>query len=69
MLSNEPPDEGCGGGVGCCGAVTTGLMVTGAAGWEKRNKNDGWHICLWDSNSPRVSHQAAVGLKLMCPNM
>lgn len=56
MLSNEPPDEVCAGGAaGCCGAVTTG--VTGTAGWERKNKNDGWHICLWDFNSPRVNLQ------------
>lgn len=49
MLSNEPPDAGCGAAMGCCcGAVTTGL--TGAAGWEKTNKNDTLHICLWAFN-------------------
>lgn len=37
MLSSEPPDEGCGGLEGCCGAVTTG--VTGAAGWERNMKH------------------------------
>lgn len=42
MLSNEPPDEACGGAVGCCGAVTTG--VTGAAGWEKTKQEEGARV-------------------------
>lgn len=54
MLSNEPPDEGCAGAAGCCGAVTTGLR--GAAGWEKRN-------AMMDGTSVfGVYHQSTVGL-------
>lgn len=54
MLSSEPPDEGCAGAVGCCGAATTGLR--GAAGWEKRN-------AMMDGTSVvGVYHQSTEGL-------
>lgn len=53
MLSNEPPDEACGGGVGCCGAVTTG--VTGAAGVLCTLKSDREAMSLSSSSVADVA--------------
>ena len=62
MLSNEPPEEGCGGVVaaGCSGAVTTGM--TGAAGCGRRQRNDARLICVGgDLNSSGVCHSSTGG--------
>lgn len=53
MLSNEPPDVACGGVVGCCGAVTTGL--TGAAGVLWTLKSDSEAISLSSSSVAEVA--------------
>lgn len=40
MLSSEPPDEGCGGADGCCGAVTGGLKGTAGVLWTLKSDSE-----------------------------
>lgn len=40
MLSSEPPDEGCGGTAGCCGAVTTGVTGTAGVLWTLKSESE-----------------------------